>query len=277
MLKQQLASARSLAEHSSGAFGDGGLSHHIGQLERELESMQAHVSKAARVTLTFRGPKVVGQQGIDASFGSDAVHAFQKLISAFSPNAPARLFITGPARGSFGFVLEELGQQQLLGDSSVSSTVEAVTATFEKLVKRREETAMDDLDSGQVSALKAFLKVLVTSGSYAHVASDSSESRISPDDATWMTELAEQIGVTTTTAVFVGTLSGTLPNGRRFEFVPAEDPRVISGVIDTALDIDVDVKPFWDRHCVAVIEKTVTEYPSGYTRTKFTLKSVSPE
>lgn len=274
-LQQRLMSAEGLAARLSkytGPFGDGGFSHHVAELRERLQATQESKAKAAHVELTFQGPPVQGEEGIRAGFAAKAVDLFQKAVTAFSEgNGSSDLFITAPARGSFGFVLEELTQSDLY-ESPLSATVDRVSELIGRIAGSRDTAAVDDLDPKQVGALQGLMEALGKAGVRTKIHSDKSSANVDSEGALWAATFMDRVQTEESELHLPGFLNGVLPTKRRFEFRNA-DGRVITGQL--APDADVEQLQRWvQRSCTAVMAVTVIHYPSGKTRTFQRLRSV---
>ena len=108
----------------------------LADLMRRLEEIEAAPYTTAEVALFFGGRPVVGSYGIFAEFGAKVIAEFQTLVSsAFAAQGgtlgargpvPQRdrtqLLLTDFARGSFGFILRQAEDPQLV-DSAMKDVV----------------------------------------------------------------------------------------------------------------------------------------------------------
>src|SRR5262245_47168639 len=100
-------------------------------IRQQLEALDEELDTAAAVALFFGGLPVVGSRGIQAEFGGKVLERFQDAVSTelaatqgtVGTRGPIplwardQLLITGVARGSIGFVLEEAEPEGQLVDS----------------------------------------------------------------------------------------------------------------------------------------------------------------
>ena len=99
-----------------------GLEHRLRQVETELKEYEGRSLEARDARLTFRGKPVSGVRGMSAQFFGDALNNFAKAVQYVGANQeigrlPAKgpiphkedyeIAITGIARGSFGFQIED--------------------------------------------------------------------------------------------------------------------------------------------------------------------------
>ena len=123
------------------------------EVNEELSSVPEGYREPARAVVYFRGKPVVGSFGVFADFGIKAVSHFNDVVKAIATNIigiglgergaipslkDSQLLITGTARGSFGFELEE-NQEQLecipedtrIVEASLSKTFRIIKASIE--------------------------------------------------------------------------------------------------------------------------------------------------
>ena len=155
------------------------LQSRLREVEDELAVHEERSStQPSEVRLTFRGKPVVGEHGIEADFGPDAVKAFADAVACVGasqhstlggrgvvPNQGRyRLIITHTVKGSFGFQMERASQQGVLepGIDLVDIAVEKVKAIFEASIGTDDELteALAESDQRAVSAVRKFLQVV---------------------------------------------------------------------------------------------------------------------
>ncbi|MBA5839166.1 hypothetical protein F9879_19930, partial [Morganella morganii] len=91
------------------------LEYRLSKIDEELERANVNVNSTAKAVITFKGDPVIGTVGISSKFGSKILNAFNSAITTISTALQPFLasqkiepmIITGTAKGSFGFVLEE--------------------------------------------------------------------------------------------------------------------------------------------------------------------------
>lgn len=220
------------------------------RLETEIAAIRERESHSASVTLFFAGRPVFGSKGMLAEFGGKAVAAFQDLVArrlaaleagALGERGPiplktsADMMITDVVRGSYGFVLEEVGSGTTpLTDTAVKVIVDEVIELLADIASpddRHFEEAIDALSERELIALRNFFTLLDTSGALVRAVEDNAELNLD----------AESIrrGKTRTEAVhiderevqdIVGRLY-LLPGHRRFELNRADNNEMIYGVV----------------------------------------------
>src|SRR3546814_8823797 len=111
---------------------------------RLLREIEATPSTGAGVGCFFGGRPVVGSYGIQAEFGAKAVAEFQTLVSNTFAAAEGTLGARGPvpqrdrtqlmltdiARGSFGFILEQSEDPELVDSAMKEVLGRAVDLVF---------------------------------------------------------------------------------------------------------------------------------------------------
>ncbi|MBK1735979.1 hypothetical protein CKO15_11970 [Halorhodospira abdelmalekii] len=154
-------------------------------VEARLNVVQEHLNNAApfeqvpaRAVLTFSGRPVTGSDGVVADFAAKALSSFSEAIIAvgaslhatLAPTGPVpnrqqyQMMITGTARGSFGFQLQESSAQLEIDESStVSRALEATRNLLDKSVGIDDEQlaeAAADMDQRALNKIRDFVVVL---------------------------------------------------------------------------------------------------------------------
>ncbi len=230
-----------------------GLEEKLEELRQSLADLeQLPPELTASAALYFGGRPVIGDRGIESHFGGEAVAKFQDLVAkvlaaqetgslrqrGVVPNrAAATLHITSVARGSFGFLLEEVTSQQPMIETPLKAAVEQTTRLLDAFGENDEErfrTAVEAIDE----------RVLATAGEFfGHLRQASATLRLvaceqeKSFDMAAVTRAAERATSTTVEDIpedLRGVLSGVLPDGHLFEFNDNERG-VIRGKVDRAL------------------------------------------
>lgn len=247
----------SAGDHS-GSLSMRSLQQRLNEVTTQLEEHAVPRAEPARVTLTFRGDPVVGAYGIFAQFASNALTSFTNAVSAVGASMrrglkpdgrlPDRLhyrfLVTGVARSSFGFVLEEVPttSQPTLELDVPTPASEALNRTLDILDASRavdEEAvseAISDLDSRAVNAVRLFVKRLDIGSAHGALVSNDRQIVFSTvREVKAARAILDRNNVSTEAQVLTGTFLGALPEQRRFEFMVA-DVGVIRGSIDKSVD-----------------------------------------
>lgn len=154
-----------------------------------------------------------------------------------------RFLVTGVARSSFGFVLEEVpvSSQPTLDLEVQSPAAEALARTLDILDASRavdEEAvseAISDLDSRAVTAVRLFVKRLDIGSAHGALTSDDREIVFaSVREVRAARAILDKSNVSSHTDVLSGIFLGALPDQRRFEFL-VDDVGVIRGAIDKSV------------------------------------------
>ena len=220
-------------------------------LQTELDDLGSALIEKAQVELTFRGRPVFGTKGIEADFGLQASEGFQRAVhrrgmvlakanSRKSLAPPHPLAIVDVARSSFGFVLEEIIQEdgQLHGPSHLFQAMEEVQATLD-LVKAGDENAFMDrmrtLDGGTAQAIKEFLETVDGADATFRVRTEERETLFNPNDVATATHWVQRVQLAEDTIAMLGVLAGVFMLGppaismsavsRRFHASPRPTPR----------------------------------------------------
>lgn len=147
-------------------------------VQEQLQEVASLKRELARAILTFSGRPVAGSEGIIADFATKAVSAFSEAITAvgaslhatLAPTGPVpnrqqyQMMITGTARGSFGFQLQESSAQlELDEDSTVSQALEATRNLLDGSIGIDDEQlaeAAADMDQRALNKVRDFVVVL---------------------------------------------------------------------------------------------------------------------
>ncbi|KJZ14573.1 MULTISPECIES: hypothetical protein [unclassified Halomonas] len=147
----------------------------VAELLAETTLPERELTKAV---LTFNGRPVAGSEGVLADFATKALAAFSEAITAvgaslhatLAPTGPVpnrqqyQMMITGTARGSFGFQLEESTTQlELDEDSTVALALEATRSLLDGSVGVDDEQlaeAAADMDQRALDKIRSFVSVL---------------------------------------------------------------------------------------------------------------------
>lgn len=254
------AEAAGLAELLEEARGLGDIVGELQYQERlqeisdQLTSLANSKSKHASVALFFGGKPVFGTRGIAAEFAGRALETYQDLIAkAFARleigtigargptpmKAATDLMITGVTHGSFGFVLEELSDQEELQETAlheVMSEVSDLLVHTSALNDSEFEGAADQIDARTLISLREFFKRLDSDEATLRIVENDREFRL--DSAavhrgrvrTEATQIDEQ------TQRITGVLAGFLPDHRRFEMRENGGSSIYGSVTKSAAD-----------------------------------------
>lgn len=148
------------------------------ELEEKLADAPALEYEPAKAVLTFNGRPVTGSEGILAAFASKALSSFSEAITAVGASLHATLAATGPvpnrdqyqmmitgtARGSFGFELQDAtAQLEFDEDSTVAKALEATRSLLDGSIGVDDEQlaeAAADMDQRALDKIRSFVGVL---------------------------------------------------------------------------------------------------------------------
>lgn len=247
----------------------------------ELEDIVGAEERRASVALFFGGRPVVGSRGVAAEFSGKVLGSFQDLVAKALaaeevgtlgergpvPNRRAAdLIVTGVARGSFGFLLDEPAAQGELVDTHLKTVVEKAITLVEKVSSANEadfEEAVEVLDSRLLVALKDFFNILDTSGATVRFVDDVADISLDLPSVHRGRLRTEQTEIAEDEVLLTGVLVGFLPEHRKFE-MRVDDGRVVYGSVspDALEQYHVLIKdgqpPIEQRWAVRVKLRTIT-------------------
>jgi len=225
------------AKVSGDIVGEIQLEHRLKKITNELSILKKDTlnDNSASVAIFFGGRPVLGSKGIAAEFAGVALENFQNLISkTFATTelgklgsrgkiplkSHSELMVTGLARGSFGFILDEMSDQIELEASQLTHIIDKAAHLLRDTAAQDEavfESLIDDLDARTLLALKDMFSNLDANEATLRVVEgnldivlDSSAIRRGKlrTEATSIEEKEIEIS---------GTLEGLLPDHRKFE------------------------------------------------------------
>ncbi|QDZ10552.1 hypothetical protein [Devosia ginsengisoli] len=233
-----------------------------------LEAKQQHLSKSladlgeamesatASVALFFGGRPVIGSKAIDSRFGTAAVNAFQDLVAKIQTQdngglgrrgpvanlAASSLHITDVARGSFGFILEEMVDQTTIIESPLKGAVDAAGDLLQSFAQDSDEKFEEDVSAFDERVLMAagnFLGTLKSFGATARVVANDAEFRLTGEAVERAAARARTTKILEDEISMKGALTGTLPESHMFEFrADDENLRTFRGKVDKAIDAE---------------------------------------
>lgn len=276
-----------------------GIESRIAELQNELDEVAGLPATRAEVALVFNGRPVQGSSGIQASFGTKALDAFQRAVSTsfalqaadghIGQRGPApstelsSLHITGLTHGSFGFVLEEMepnGAQWL--DSSLKIASDSIVSILEHISSDDEDiasSALDDVNERLFGNIRDLVKLVKENDATLQLALPD---RVADLGTQPLQRAYDRIGNATlqdTELVLHGVLEGILPGARRFEF--RADGQFIKGRVARSISEEylqsLQTSPIVGRSVTATFHKrTVHDYMSA-PRESFVLVRVVPD
>jgi len=209
----------------------------IDEIQHELHELEALPSPLASVALYFSGAPVFGSRGIAADFAGKILGDFQELVSKNFAKAElgsigkrgkiplqqnTELLVTSLAHGSFGFVLDEINDQDQLCDTALKDVVAETVKLIASVSSEEEATfeeVMSEIDSRVLISLRDFFKDMDNASASIRLIEDLNEYILDSHAvhrARLRTEFAE---IAEETQLIRGFLKGFLPDHKKFELV----------------------------------------------------------
>lgn len=250
-MKAELSSIEALIQESL-MFGDpvGEMQYGYRKmaLESELATLQNGDETKASVALFFGGKPVFGSKGINADFAGKALNDFQEIISkvfahleqgtlgsrgriAFSNES--QLMVTEVARGSFGFVLDEVSDQMDLVETALKNVVDEVASIIEKTAANEQnkfDEVLSEIDARTLISLRDFFGNLDKNSATLRLVEGNKEFQLDEDAVHRGRERTENTSITETYDYLEGILIGFLPEHRKFE-LKLSNEKVIYGTV----------------------------------------------
>lgn len=220
----------------------------LDSLNAEIAALEGAVPNNGSVALFFGGKPVLGSQGILASFAGHVLEDFQELINktfAFKESGglgergaiPLKgcsdLMVTQVAKGSFGFVLDEVSEQMEITETALKVTIEDVMDLIDASALSDEEffeQKLESLDKRVLLSLKNFFVTLDKAESTLRVVSDKHEYVFDSQRIHRARKRTEATQVDESEADMQLTLLGLLPEVGKFEAF-SEDTGIIHGTV----------------------------------------------
>ena len=151
------------------------LEYRLSQLDDEIKNANINMHSPAKAVITFKGDPVLGTVGISSAFGAKILKAFNSAITQVSTSLmPVTavqkiepMIITGTAKGSFGFVLEEPSREGILDFDEKSITSCSLEKTYKILssaISNDDELLANELeaiDENSIKKIREFIDILV--------------------------------------------------------------------------------------------------------------------
>jgi hypothetical protein len=265
------------------------------QIQNALAELEAHSYRStAAVGLFFGGRPVLGSHGIVAAFGAKAIEQFQQLLStlfaAYAGPIGARgpvkqrdrtqMMLTAVARGSFGFILEQTEDEQLV-DSPVKKVLEETIDLIYRIAGPDEELfelMTDAVDARVLQVLSGFFKHLSDAGATVKFVEEQREFLLSRADVDRGHDRTRNLSIADHEQKLEGKLY-LLPKTRRFELTLVDGETISGAVSDQALDplLDLDgdvVRRVLGEMVIALLKRRDIESPTRVLRSSYLLLGV---
>lgn len=231
-----------------------GLEARLDELREQIRELDAlpQVTGASAI-LFFGGRPVTGSHGIESEFAGAAVTKFQDLVAkvlaqdsgvlgqrGVVPNkAASTLHITNIVRGSFGFQLEEMREQEQLVDTSLKTAVDETLLlldAFGEPDEDRFQEAVTALDQRVLGTAREFFDLMRQGGATLRLVAGEVDHSYGAEAVGRAAERATSTTVEDLEEVVVGQLAGVLPDAHQFEFRAVGDRGVLRGRVDRAIE-----------------------------------------
>ncbi len=244
------------AKSSNDIVGELQLEHRLKLLTEQLSKLKENTlnDNSASVALFFGGKPVLGSKGIAAEFAGLALEQFQNLISkTFATcevgelgergripfKAQSELMVTGLARGSFGFVLDEMSDQTEIEASELSHVIDKATHLIRDTAAQDDavfENMVEELDPRTLIALRDFFANLDTSEATLRVVEKDTDIILDAPAIHRGKIRTEATSIEEETTEIAGTLVGFLPEHRKFEIRTSDGNLIYGSATKEAVD-----------------------------------------
>ena len=266
-------------------------------LQQTLASLADVQEFSASASLFFGGEPVLANQGIEVSFGAQAMEKFQDVVTkifavqhtgslgqrgAVPGKDAAKLHITNIVRGSFGFRVEEKPSQSALLESPLKDAMDEATRLMERFGVEDEEafeSEVENLDKRVLDTIRDFFGLLNDHRATFRLVSGNRDKSFRAQTIAMAAERAKITTLGEAEVEMPGQLSGALRDWRVFEFRPATGRPAIKGSVGPDLTSDEITKinhEFADRDSIAKFHVKSVRQNDRILREKFTLLSIRP-
>jgi hypothetical protein len=220
------------------------------RLHEEFGRLAHAEERKAKVALYFGGDPVIGNLGVQASFGTRAVGSFQDLLTkvwgmaeggqlqSMGPirdKAAAQMHITSLVHGSFGFLLEELDEEgEPLFNTPLSKAADQATdyiASFASENEARYSDVIETLNSRVFQGIRDFISCIHKNNATLRLVEGEREEKFDRQAVERAWERVEASNVDEDEIRVEGKLLGVIPVGRRFEFDPDGGTSIVKGKV----------------------------------------------
>lgn len=230
-----------------------GLEERLAEINAAVAALDEAVEETtASAALFFGGRPVAGSRGIESEFGAAAITKFQDLVAkvlaletgglgqrGIVPHkAAATLHITNIVRGSFGFLLEEVQDQNELIDTSLKTAVDETSKLLDAFGEPDEElfrTAIEDIDQRVLNTAREFFNHIQHGGATMRLVAGAADHSFGADAVARAADRATSTTVEDGNEIVRGQLAGVLPEGHQFEFRTGGDRGTVRGRVDRGL------------------------------------------
>ena len=229
---------------------------HLTSLANELHQTVQRPVTTSRIL--FKGEPVLGTRGIVADFATKAMGAFSDSLTAVAaslnislpPMGPIpnrqdhQIMITGVARGSFGFQIEEYcnGNQLDLGcESSIGKAMELTSNLIESSISNDDDQlseAASEIDHRALIKIRSFMKIVCDHNAMFSLKTGSKNINLtSVNQVQRALERLSEDNIQESTKTFRVIFFGSMPQRRTFEFKMIDQDEWLYGKIDSSLEV----------------------------------------
>lgn len=268
------------AKNANDIVGELQLEHRLKLLNEKLNALKENTlnDNSASVALFFGGKPVLGSKGIAVEFAGLALEQFQNLISkTFATcevgelakrgkiplKVQSELMVTGLARGSFGFILDEMSEQTEIEASELSHIIDKTTYLIRDTAAQDEsifENMVEELDPRTLIALRDFFSNLDKSEATLRIVEKDIDIILDSPAIHRGRIRTEATSIEEKTTEIEGILVGFLPEHRKFE-IKIKDGIIIYGSAtkEAVEQFEKASETVIDKSCIAnITTKTIS-------------------
>lgn len=265
-----------------------GFEDRLATLSAALATEGDSAKNFAHARLIFGGDPVAEAEGIEARFAADALSAYQDLVSktlaapvTLNSSGPipferqSRLHITDVVRGSFGFELDEVQEQDSFTPTPLRLAVEQVASLVFAAARSDDEflDAVVDTHPRVRDSLRHFINTIYKANATIGIETWDATMKI---DAQTIELANERVSIEWRDEAHLeirGVFKGVLHVSRAFEH-RAADGSLVKGKADPSVDLTT-LDGWIDRPCAAQV-KQVSWQRAGKQFARYTLLGLLP-
>ena len=253
--REELQAERAFVEKQISTVGDNAWGterlmwqNRLDKLNSEIDELAADHRFFASVALIFDGAPVIGSRDIRLDFATDALERYQRIVALalaerlqghLARRGPvrgsdkARLYIREIARGSMGFVLEELPIEQpdmFESPSTLKVAVEDSTALIQHLSDADEadfDHLLEATHPRMVNAIQSFTKTLSEAAASTRILGDYQTATLTIANIKDLYLKLNDVITSDDNEQVDGLVLGVFPDALQFEFRPSTDQEAI--------------------------------------------------
>ncbi len=259
------------------------------ELAAEMREIQESPETHAATALFFSGKPVLGSRGIESEFAAKALGTYQDIVTKLfalrskgqlgergvvADRDLSRLHVTSLVRGSFGFLLEDVDENDLETAPVLKSAVDdsaRLIGSFAEEDEEHFESAIAEIDNRVLQTVKSFFDILAKDSATLRVVASDSERTFDMNGILRAAERAKATEVEEFLETIGGTLQGVMPEKHEFEL--RTQGRTISGKVAGSISAS-ELASLFNREVIADVTRTAVSRGGRVAKEKYFLTAL---